>query len=44
MFCVTTVGLIVSITVTTAVAELIFPLSSVTVKVTVFAPMLLQLN
>ena len=44
MFCVTTIGLIVSITVTVAVAveELLLP--SVTVNVTVLAPVFEQLN
>ena len=36
------VGLILSITVTVAVAEAVFPLASVTVNVTVFAPTLEQ--
>ena len=44
MFCVTTTGLTVSDTVTIAVPVLKFPLKSVTVKVTVFAPILLHVN
>ena len=43
-FCVTTTGLTVSAKVTIAVPVLKFPLKSVTVKVTVFAPKLLQVN
>ena len=42
MFCVTTVGLILSCTVTVAVPVSLFPLASVTVSVTVLAPTLLQ--
>ena len=44
IFCVNTVGLIVSCTVTVAFAVATFPLISVTVKVTVLAPTLAQVN
>jgi len=38
IFCATAVGLMVSITVIVALAELMFPLASVAVKVTIFGP------
>ena len=44
LFCAVTIGLMVSTTVTTAVAVLKLPLPSVAVKVTLFAPRLLQLK
>ena len=42
MFCVRTVGAVLSITVTIAVPVEIFPLSSLTVKVTILEPILEQ--
>ena len=44
MFLVITTGLIVSITITTAVPVLTFPFTSVTVKVTVLDPTFEQVN
>ena len=42
--CVITVGRILSCTVTVALAEVTFPFTSVTVKITVFAPTLAQVK